>query len=314
MNSGYASSTSLFTDFSGLTALKAQARQDQGAAIDKVASQFESMFLQMMLKTMRQASLAEDSIFNSQTMEKYRAMYDEQLSVHLSEAGGIGLAADIKRQLAGKQSPVSQNKSLQDYFQSPATVQPKYVKSEQVQQANETVVGDKPLSFDGTPETFVDKLKPYAQKAAALLGIQPEALLAQAALETGWGKSQMKRADGQPSFNLFGIKADSRWDGKQANVSTLEFRDGVAKKERANFRAYDSYEDSFNDYVNFIKENGRYRKAITQVENPAAYFSAIQQAGYATDPEYANKILKVMGKEEIMNAYAEKAGIVSEES
>jgi flagellar protein FlgJ len=314
MNSGYASSTSLFTDFAGLTSLKAQARQDQSAAIDKVASQFESMFLQMMLKTMRQASLAEDSIFNSQIMEKYRTMYDEQLSVHLSEAGGIGLATEIKRQLAGKQSPVSQNKSLQNYLESPVFTQPKYVRSQERVTKTETSVQDKAIDFDGTAETFVDKLKPYAQKAAALLGIQPEALLAQAALETGWGKSQMKMADGKPSFNLFGIKADSRWDGKQANVSTLEFRDGIAKKERANFRAYDSYEDSFNDYVNFIKENGRYRKAITKVDSPPAYFSAIQQAGYATDPDYAKKIISVMQKEEIANAYADKNQPVSEES
>ncbi len=108
------------------------------------------------------------------------------------------------------------------------------------------------MEFDGSVETFVDKLKPYAQKAAAALGLQPQALLAQAALETGWGKSQMKMADGKPSFNLFGIKADTRWDGKQAAVSTLEFRDGVAKREKASFRAYDSYQQAFDDYAKFI--------------------------------------------------------------
>lgn len=314
MNSGYASSASLFTDFAGLTALKAKARNDQSAAIDKVAAQFESMFMQMMLKTMRQASLTEDSLFNSQTMEKYRTMYDEQLSVNLAEAGGIGLAAEIKRQLAGKQNPVTQNKSLQDYFKTPVAVQPQYVRSEQTQSEPEKPIENNPVEFDGTAETFVDKLKPYAQKAAAMLGIQPEALLAQAALETGWGKSQMKMADGKPSFNLFGIKADSRWDGKQANVSTLEFRDGIAKKERANFRAYESYEDSFNDYVNFIKENRRYQKALTKVDDAPAYFAAIQKAGYATDPEYANKVLSVMKKDEITNAYEDKDRLVSEES
>ena len=165
---------------------------------------------------------------------------------------------------------------IKAYQSQPVKMVPMIQKDQVV---TEAVTNEKETLLDGTPETFIDKLKPFAEKAAAALGIQPQALLAQAALETGWGKAQMKMADGKPSFNLFGIKANSRWDGKQANVSTLEFRDGVAKKERASFRAYESYEDSFNDYANFIFENRRYQKALKNTEDPAAYFNELQQAG-----------------------------------
>jgi len=311
MNSGYASSTSLYSDFAGLTSLKAQARADQNAALDKAAKQFESMFLQMMLKSMRQAKLT-DGLFDSQSMQKYQEMYDEQLSVHLAEAGGAGLADVIKRQLAGVDKQVSrQGMDIQAYQQQPVQLLPKVQKDKALVDA--AVQKIEPV-LDGTPETFIDKLKPFAEKAAAALGIQPQALLAQAALETGWGKAQMKMADGKPSFNLFGIKADSRWDGKQANVSTLEFRDGVARKERANFRAYESYEDSFNDYANFIYENRRYQKALKNTENPAAYFNELQQAGYATDPKYAEKIMSILRRGDIQAAFSDNENALSEES
>lgn len=311
MNSGYASSTSLYTDFAGLTRLKAQARADQNTALDEAAKQFESMFLQMMLKSMRQAKLT-DGLFDSQSMQKYRQMYDEQLSVHLAEAGGAGLADVIKRQLAGVDGQIARKgMDIKAYQQQPVQLLPMMLEDKTVVEASHR---KKESVLDGTPETFIDKLKPFAEKAAAALGIQPQALLAQAALETGWGKAQMKMADGKPSFNLFGIKADPRWDGKQANVSTLEFRDGVAKKERANFRAYESYEDSFNDYANFIFENRRYLKALKNTENPAAYFNELQQAGYATDPRYAEKIMSILRRDDIQAAFSENENAVREES
>jgi len=310
MASAYASNSSLYTDFAGLTRLKAQARVDQNAALDKAAKQFESMFLQMMLKSMRQAKLT-DGLFDSQSMQKYREMYDEQLSVHLAEAGGAGLADVIKRQLAGVDKQVSrQGMDIQAYQQQPVQRLLGIQKDKAVAEA--AVHKIEPV-LDGTPETFIDKLKPFAEKAAAALGIKPQALLAQAALETGWGKAQMKMADGKPSFNLFGIKADSRWDGQQANVSTLEFRDGVARKERANFRAYESYEDSFNDYANFIFENRRYQKALKNTENPAAYFNELQQAGYATDPRYAEKVMSILRRGDIQAAFSDNEDAVREE-
>lgn len=311
MTSAYVSNSSIYSDFAGLTRLKAQARADQNAALDKAAKQFESMFLQLMLKSMRQAKLT-DGLFDSNAMQKYREMYDEQLSVHLAEAGGAGLADVIKRQLAGVDKQVSrQGMDIKAYQQQPVQLVPMIQEQQAVVEATQN---KKETVLDGTPENFIDKLKPFAEKAAAALGLQPQALLAQAALETGWGKAQMKMADGKPSFNLFGIKADSRWDGKQANVSTLEFRDGVAKKERANFRAYESYEDSFNDYANFIFENRRYQKALKNTENPAAYFNELQQAGYATDPSYAAKIMSILRRDDIQAAFSDNENAVREES
>lgn len=311
----------LYNDFTGLTALKTRARDNQQAAIGEVARQFESMYIQMMLKSMRKASLAE-GMFDGQAMQKYREMYDQQLAIDMANAGGIGLAATIQRQLGGhaapgqlpgqspEQSIVSRN--ISDYLSKPLPkAQPQLTKAETAISQTQKV-SDAP-KLDGTPQTFIEKLKPYAQKAASMLGLQPQALLAQAALETGWGKSQMKRADGEPSYNLFGIKADRRWDGLQTRVDTLEFRDGVPRREKASFRAYDSYEQSFQDYVSFVHENSRYRKAVARTEDPVAYFSELQQAGYATDPRYAEKILQILQREDIQSAFRTDPAAMSEE-
>jgi flagellar protein FlgJ len=161
-------------------------------------------------------------------------------------------------------------------------------------------------------KTFVEKLTPYAQKAAAALGVQPEALLAQAALETGWGKLQTKMADGSPSFNLFNIKADKRWNGDKATVSTLEYRDGVPVRENASFRAYESYEQAFDDYARFIQQNGRYQDALKNASDSKKYLQGLQEAGYATDPEYANKILNVLERSGIKTAMKLSASINEE--
>ncbi len=150
--------------------------------------------------------------------------------------------------------------------------------------------------LDGSPEGFVAALRPAAEKAAARLGLPAEALLAQAALETGWGGHVMQRPDGSSSHNLFGIKADSRWNGGRVQVSTLEYRDGVAMRTKADFRAYDSYEESFNDYVRFVQQNPRYAEALRATEDVGRYFDRLQQAGYATDPAYAEKIGEILKK------------------
>jgi flagellar protein FlgJ len=158
------------------------------------------------------------------------------------------------------------------------------------------------IAFDGTPDDFLRRLWPMAEQAAAQLQLAPEALLAQAALETGWGKHVMRRPDGDSSHNLFGIKADARWQGGAVPMSTLEYQDGVAVKTRADFRAYASYADSFQDYVGFLRSNPRYRDALGKTDDPAAYFAELQSAGYATDPRYAEKILKVLDSDAMQRA------------
>ena len=305
------SSAGVYTDFSGLTALKAKARGDQKAAAAEVAQQFESMFLQMMLKTMRQASLAK-GLFDGEAMQKYRDMHDQQMAIHLAQSGGIGLADVIEKQLAGGANIVARkNRSVTDYIANALHI-PSVAQSQKPVEPASQPDRKSDVDFDGTAKTFIDKLKPYAEKAAAMLGLQPQALLAQAALETGWGKSQIKMVDGNPSFNLFGIKANKGWQGKQATVSTLEFRDGVAQKEKARFRAYESYQDAFDDYVKFIAGNKRYQQAVNNTADPQAYFSALQKAGYATDPEYANKIMSIYKRTDIHQAF--EPAVTSEES
>jgi flagellar protein FlgJ len=125
------------------------------------------------------------------------------------------------------------------------------------------------------------------------VGVEPKVILAQAALETGWGRSLIKNGNGSNSFNLFNIKADKSWQGKQAQVSTLEFDQGVAKKVNAGFRSYDSFQESFKDYVDFIKSNPRYGDALKKVGNAEQYMHELQRAGYATDPKYANKVMNI---------------------
>lgn len=149
-----------------------------------------------------------------------------------------------------------------------------------------------PDRFD-SPEAFVSALLPLAEEVSAELGVDPKVLLAQAALETGWGKHIIRDAEGNNSNNLFNIKADKRWDGDRAQVNTLEYRDGVAQQEKAQFRSYDSYEQSFRDYADFLQSNPRYQQALELAADPREYLQQLQAAGYATDPAYADKITTI---------------------
>lgn len=149
-----------------------------------------------------------------------------------------------------------------------------------------------PRTFD-SPEEFVTHLFPLAKEVAADLGVDPKVLLAQAALETGWGKHIIKDSVGESSNNLFNIKADKRWDGDRAQVNTLEYRDGLAQQEKAQFRSYDSFEQSFRDYADFLKNSPRYQQALEAAADPRKYLQQLQAAGYATDPAYAEKITAI---------------------
>ena len=291
-------SSQVYTDFSGLAALRARAREDKDAALDEVSRQFESLFLQMMLKSMRDASLG-GGLMDSKQSEFYRDMYDKQIAVDMAQKQGIGLADVLKRQLGGGISAQYSDLSPEKYLGMPITARP-------VDGADAATVArrsvDTPAAFDGSPEAFVDALWPVAEQAAAKINLPPEALLAQAALETGWGRHVMQHGTGDSSHNLFGIKADSRWQGDKVMVSTLEYRDGVALNTRANFRAYESFEHSFSDYVDFVRRNPRYQQALAQTNDPKAYFSALQEAGYATDPAYAQKIQRILDSESMQRA------------
>ncbi|GAA4496738.1 flagellar assembly peptidoglycan hydrolase FlgJ [Pseudaeromonas paramecii] len=158
--------------------------------------------------------------------------------------------------------------------------------------------------FD-SPQEFVRQLLPVARQVAAKLGLSPEALVAQAALETGWGKHVMPGADGESSRNLFGIKAGSRWQGQQTQMNSLEYEDGKPVMRLSQFRSYNSYAQSMKDYVELIGRHPRYEKARAVAQDPEAYFEALQDAGYATDPHYARKLKQVLRSEAFEQARQE---------
>ena len=162
-------------------------------------------------------------------------------------------------------------------------------------------MGPTPVRFSNGVD-FVKAVMPHARRVAVELGVDPRLLVAQAALETGWGRSIIRNADGTSSHNLFNIKAHRTWDGPVATVRTREYLGGAATRVRAAFRSYDSFESSFRDYVDFLRVNPRYRKALNQTHDPASFARSLQAAGYATDPGYANKILRIFGDERLTSA------------
>ena len=330
-----------YADFSSLQKLKTTAKTDSSAALEKVAQQFEQMFLSMLMKSMRDANESfspDDDVFNGKDVRFYQDMMDSQLTSELSQGKGIGLADVLVRQLSSqlgvrmdaqegdnKDRKVSETQSMltraysdaagaaaskvigqiqHGYTENPPSVTPIGDTLESLLARNSLLSKDTPNrstlvveenlpdSFD-SPEEFVTSLLPVVEKMATQLGVDPQVLLAQSALETGWGKHIIRNADGSNSYNLFNIKAGRSWEGERAQVSTLEYRDGVAQKERAHFRAYGSYEESIQDYVTFLKNSPRYQQALEQADDPREYLQQLQNAGYATDPRYADKITEI---------------------
>lgn len=251
-------------DFNGLAELRRSASKDNKdqETLRQVAGQFEALFVTMMLKSMRQAKLAEGLLDSSQS-DMYRDMADQQLAMDLSARGGLGLQDVIMRQLGGQQlGQASESKSVEAYPIDTVKVRPALQAKHDSEVVQKVIAAapSKPelqkteISFN-SPESFVQQLWPLAQQAADRIGVKPEVIIAQAALETGWGKHVINHKDGQSSHNLFNIKADKRWDGDHAAIGTVEYRGGVAVKEQAQFRSYDSYQQSFDDYVDFYKLN-----------------------------------------------------------
>ncbi len=305
-----------YYDLQSLDALRQKAHSDdKKEALAQAAQQFEAIFMRMMLKSMRDAQDAiadEDSPFNSSTMKFYRDMNDQQLATQLAQNGNMGLAEVVLRQFGGDENYKNADLLNSDRRFSPHLAMPMDMNA--IQRVKSTgKETDSPfntksldahfesqgLSSTQTPKTFESKeafvayLMPHAEKAAKPLGIAPQALVAQAALETNWGKQVIQHGQ-QSSHNLFGIKADKRWDGERSQVTTLEFVDGVPERQMASFRAYPSFEDSLKDYVNFVSTSPRYQGAVANANNTRTYFEQLQQGGYATDPEYANKIMRVL--------------------
>ncbi|KJV07090.1 flagellar assembly peptidoglycan hydrolase FlgJ [Methylocucumis oryzae] len=287
----------VYTDFNGIAKLKQEATKNSPEALKEAAKQFEALFLGNILKNMRSAKLADGLMDSSQT-QFFHEMYDQQLAVHIAGKSDLGLAELIVKQLKPEQESMTKQ-TLQDYLAQPVTaLKPSGVKlralSTSAPLSDEmTAIGFAEANDSVPTHSFIRELQPYAEQAARELGVAPKALLAQAALETGWGKSCLRQRDGSNTYNLFNIKADKSWTGKQTKVAALEFDQGVAKKVNSGFRSYASYQESFQDYVKFIKSNPRYHDALQHAGNPARYMHELQQAGYATDPRYAEKVMQI---------------------
>jgi flagellar protein FlgJ len=288
----------LAADPTALADLKAKATQDPKGAVKAVASQFEALFLGTLMKQMRDTSFDEESE-NSSEMATYRSLLDEQLVQTMSKAGGVGLGNVLAQQISRIGNPevdgTPQGASSTSLPASMMTA-PRLTKALQAYQGQGKAVTAATAGVSettGTQRGFIDSMMAHAQSAANKLGVAPELLVAHAALETGWGQKALRSADGQDSHNLFGIKAGGSWNGPTVKVLTTEYVGGAPQKQVETFRAYGSYQESFEDYARMLAENPRYRAALNQGGNAASFAGALQKGGYATDPGYARKLAGV---------------------
>ncbi|WP_269531977.1 flagellar assembly peptidoglycan hydrolase FlgJ [Chitinimonas sp. BJYL2] len=257
--------------------LRARVAKDPKGAAREVAGQFEKMFLDMVMKSMREASPKFDEL-ESNSVGMFRSMYDQQLSQTMTSGKGLGLADVIAAQIERMGNP----SLLQQPQRSPARG---------VETARAANPAAAPAAAPANSSSFVETLGEAASGAAQMLGLSPHLMLAHAALETGWGKKPITDAKGNNTHNLFGIKAGSSWTGKTADITTTEYVDGVAQKRVERFRAYDSYADAFADYAKLLSR--RYGDAVQAGSDAKAFASGLQEGGYATDPAYARKLARV---------------------
>jgi peptidoglycan hydrolase FlgJ len=273
-----------YSDPNGLAALKKD--PNSPAALHAVAQQVDALFLQMMLKSMRDANAAAGE-GDSNEMGMYQDMFDKQIALTMSQHQDLGLGSLLTRQIAARAAAGSATPAPADDHTAPRPAAAPSSSAPPVTPAP-------PTSMTQSAGEFVDQVLPSIRTAAEALGLNPLVLLAQAALETGWGKRMARTADGNPSLNLFGIKADDTWVGARAAANTIEYAGGVATQRQAAFRAYGSIEESVNDFANLLKNSPRYRHAAAAGPDAQAYVDGIGRSGYATDPEYAAKLNDIL--------------------
>ncbi|HED3137303.1 flagellar assembly peptidoglycan hydrolase FlgJ [Citrobacter farmeri] len=295
-------------DAQSLNELKAKAGQEPAANIRPVARQVEGMFVQMMLKSMREA-LPKDGVFSSDQTRLYTSMYDQQIAQQMTAGKGLGLAEMMVKQMTqGQTQPAEETPQVPMKF--PLETVTSYQNQALTQLVRKAIPrtlesNDEPLSGDS--KDFLAQLSLPARLASEQSGVPHHLILAQAALESGWGQRQIRRENGEPSFNLFGVKASGNWKGPVTEITTTEYENGEAKKVKAKFRVYSSYLEALSDYVGLLTRNPRYA-AVTTAATAEQGAQALQSAGYATDPNYARKLTSMIQQlksmsEKVSNAY-----------
>lgn len=268
------SSAGSISDNRSIESLRAAAARDPKSSIRETAKQFESLFMQEVMKSMRAATLSSGMLENSAT-QLGTEMLDTQFAGKMTGLPG-GLADAIARQLQRQMGVADKT----DRAEAAKTLQPLPALAKK--------------NVAPHVQSFIQKHDSAAKAAEATTGIPASFMIAQAAHESGWGKREITGKDGTPSFNVFGIKATSSWTGKVAEVQTTEYINGKPQKVMAKFRAYDSYEESFKDYAKLIGSNDRYRDVVAKADTAEGFARGLQKAGYATDPEYASKLARVI--------------------
>ena len=315
-------------DPNALADLKRLSRDDNSpAALRATAKQFEALFLQMVLKSMRDAVPSEGMLDSDQT-RLFQAMQDQQTAMNMAQGRGTGLADVIFRQLGGEalEKPATTHDAAaagappvppRTAILAGRAHAPANAAAPGIVDAGPPSAGDVPaqpraaqaLAAPGARNVpngareFVDRVWPHAGNASRTTGIPAHFMVAQAALETGWGRGELRRVDGTPSFNLFNIKAGPDWQGAVVEVPVTEYANGRAYTESARFRAYGSYADAFRDYANLLRNSPRYAEVLGQTD-AAGFARSLQHAGYATDPMYADKLTRIIGGNTLRTALA----------
>lgn len=280
-----AGSNSLAANPQALDRLRLLAKQgNDKEAIKAGAQQLESYFLQMVLQSMRKAQ-PQDGVLDSQETRAFTDMFDQQIAQSISRSKGVGLSGMLAEQLTRITDPNAIRIVPRPYDLPPiaalaTTTQAQFMPSSEVSTA---------------PRDFVERMWPHAAAAGKEIGVAPHLLLGQAALESGWGKRELHQADGSSSHNLFNIKASNSWEGKVVQAETTEYVNGVAQKRVENFRAYNSDAEAFGDYARLLKTSPRYAGAVASGNDVESFARGLQSGGYATDPMYTGKLVRLVG-------------------
>ena len=298
--------------------LRLKLKQDPQTGLKQVAQQFESLMLQTMLKSMRDAT-PQDGLMDSEQTRFYTSIMDQQLAQNLSTTGKLGFAQLVEQQLGrglaagaavdpGASLDALQRSLLaQQAANSAATSTSTAVAggAERIRSLSLRSDGGAVSAGSASPSAvdFVNRVWPHAVEAASALGVPPQFLVAHSALESAWGKSEMRAADGSPSYNLFGVKAGRNWQGQSVELQTTEYVDGVAQSVREKFRVYGSYAEAFRDYANLLRNSPRFAPVLGQ-QDGTKFAGSLQQSGYATDPLYADKLTRIINGATLRQALA----------